>query len=86
MTAYQMLVTAHIAAGSVALLTFWTAAIARKGSPLHVGVGKVYPGALLAVLVSALPMAAVFYASGYKQAVTRLKRMALGPLPKGTAS
>lgn len=64
MTAYQMLVTAHIAAGSVALLTFWTAAIARKGSPLHVGVGKIYLGAMLAVLVSALPMAAVFYASG----------------------
>ncbi len=64
MSAYQMLVYAHIAAGSIALLTFWTAAIARKGSPLHVRVGKVYLGAMQAVVASAVPMAAVFFAHG----------------------
>jgi len=53
MTAYQLLVTAHIAAGSVALLTFWTAAIARKGSPLHKGVGKAYLIAMLGILALA---------------------------------
>lgn len=64
MTAYQMLVTAHIAAGSIALLTFWTAAIARKGSALHKGVGKVYLIAMLAILASALPMALRFISRG----------------------
>jgi hypothetical protein len=64
MTAYQWLVTAHIAAGSVALLTFWTAAVARKGSPLHKGVGKAYLIAMLGILASALPMAMVFISRG----------------------
>jgi len=64
MDAYRWLVYAHITAGSIALLTFWTAAIARKGSPLHVRVGKVYLGAMQAVVASAVPMAAVFFARG----------------------
>ena len=64
MTAYSLLVTAHIAAGSVALLTFWTAAIARKGSPLHKGVGKAYLIAMLGILASALPMALMFISHG----------------------
>ena len=64
MTAYSLLVTAHIAAGSVALLTFWTAAIARKGSPLHKGVGKAYLIAMLGILASALPMALMFISRG----------------------
>ena len=64
MDAYRWLVYLHIAAGSVALLTFWIAAIARKGSALHVRVGQVYLGAMLGVVLSALPMAAVFFARG----------------------
>lgn len=64
MNAYRWLVYLHIAAGSVALLTFWIAAIARKGSALHVRVGQVYLGAMLGVVLSALPMAAVFFARG----------------------
>ncbi|HWS26986.1 MAG TPA: hypothetical protein VN259_10505 [Xanthomonadales bacterium] len=64
MTAYQLLVIAHIAAGSVALITFWTAAIARKGSALHKGVGKTYLIAMLGILASALPMAVRFIAMG----------------------
>ena len=64
MTAYSLLVTAHIAAGSVALLTFWAAAFARKGSPLHKGVGKAYLIAMLGILASALPMALIFISRG----------------------
>lgn len=64
MDAYRWLVYTHIACGSVALLTFWTAAIARKGSVLHVRVGKVYLAAMLGVVLSALPMALVFFARG----------------------
>lgn len=64
MDAYRWLVYTHIACGSVALLTFWTAAIARKGSVLHVRVGKAYLAAMLGVILSALPMALVFFARG----------------------
>jgi hypothetical protein len=59
MSVYQALLYGHIAAGTVALLTFWTAAFARKGSPLHVGVGKVYLGAMMVILATAGPMAAL---------------------------
>jgi hypothetical protein len=64
MTAYQWLVTAHIAAGSVALLTFWTAALARKGSPIHKATGKGYLLSMLGILATALPMALVFLSRG----------------------
>ncbi len=58
MSVYQALLYGHIAAGTVALLTFWTAAFARKGSPLHRGVGKAYLAAMLVILGTAAPMAA----------------------------
>lgn len=64
MSAYQMLVTTHVAAGAIALLSFWTAAIARKGSPLHKAVGKAYLLAMLGILATALPMSIVFIARG----------------------
>lgn len=64
MSAYQALLALHIAAGCVALITYWTATIARKGSPFHRAVGKAYLGAMLGILLSALPMAAVFFARG----------------------
>ena len=38
---YRVLLALHIAAGTVALVTFWIAAFARKGSRLHVGTGIV---------------------------------------------
>ncbi len=64
MSAYQLLVYVHIAAGAIALATFWTAAIARKGSPLHKAVGKIYLLAMLGILATSLPLAAVFLAKG----------------------
>lgn len=64
MDAYRWLVIAHVAAGTVALLTFWAAAFARKGSPLHKRVGKGYLIAMLGILGSALPMAMVFFSRG----------------------
>lgn len=64
MDTYRVLVLAHVAAGSVALLTFWTAAFARKGSPVHKRAGKGYLLAMLGILLTALPMAAVFLARG----------------------
>lgn len=64
MDIYSAVVVLHIAAGSIALITYWIAASARKGSPLHRGSGKVYLGAMLAVLATALVMAAWFFARG----------------------
>ena len=64
MDMYRYLVIAHIAAGSIALLTFWIAAIARKGSPLHKRIGKCYLLAMVGIVGTALPMALVFMARG----------------------
>lgn len=57
MTSYQFTLFAHIAAGSVALLSFWIAAMLRKGSPLHLRVGRVHMVAMLFVLASGVPLA-----------------------------
>lgn len=56
MTAYSLLAIAHAGFGTLALLTFWTAGLARKGSPLHVRAGKVYLLSMAALLAFALPM------------------------------
>ena len=64
MTAYPLLVATHGTIGVVALLTFWSAAFLRKGSPLHRRVGQAYLLAMVGIVVTALPMAAVKYAQG----------------------
>lgn len=64
MTAYQMLVASHGTVGVLALLTFWSAAFLRKGSPLHRRIGQGYLLAMLGIVVTALPMAAAKYAAG----------------------
>lgn len=57
MSAYETIVLTHLATGSVALATFWLAAFARKGGPLHRAVGKVFLLAMLAVIATGVPMA-----------------------------
>ena len=64
MTAYPMLVATHAAVGVLALLTFWSAAFLRKGSPLHRRAGQGYLLAMVGIIATALPMAAVKYAAG----------------------
>ncbi len=61
---YQSLLTVHGLCGLIALITFWIAAFAKKGSPLHVRVGKVYLSAMLGIVVTALPMAAIIASTG----------------------
>lgn len=58
MTAYQMLVAAHAGVGTVALASFWGAALLRKGSPLHRRAGQLFLLAMVGILVTGLPMAA----------------------------
>lgn len=60
-TTYKTLVAVHGIAGLIALVTYWMAAAARKGSPLHRGVGKAYVMAMLAILVTAVPLAIAFF-------------------------
>lgn len=64
MSIYKLLAVAHIAAGVIALVTFWCAGLAKKGSPFHKASGKIYLLAMAAIVVSALPMALIILASG----------------------
>ena len=50
---HSLLVNVHIAVGAVVLVLFWIPAFARKGSPLHVKVGKVYVLSMYVVVVTA---------------------------------
>lgn len=64
MTAYQTLVAAHGAFGVIALATFWSNAVLRKGTALHRGVGRAFLLAMVGILITALPMAWVIHGSG----------------------
>jgi hypothetical protein len=64
MDAYTLAVNLHLAAGTVALVTFWSAALARKGSPLHIVVGRSYLVAMIVVLLTSAGLAAAFIAGG----------------------
>jgi len=55
-SAYKLMLFVHGLSGLVALITFWVAALAKKGSPLHVRIGKTYMIAMLGIIVTALPM------------------------------
>ena len=60
MTFNQLLSTfaiPHALFGTVALATFWTAGLSKKGSPLHKAVGKIYLLAMIGIIVTALPLA-----------------------------
>lgn len=59
MTAYSLLALVHAGLGTLALATFWTAGLARKGSPVHRGAGKLYLLAMAALVAVALPMSLV---------------------------
>lgn len=54
----------HVLAGTLALLSFWTAALARKGSRPHVLAGRVYLLAMLGIIVSGIPLVAGFALNG----------------------
>ncbi|WP_167284835.1 DUF2306 domain-containing protein [Marilutibacter alkalisoli] len=64
MNAYGLLFATHVAAGTVALLTFWSAALLRKGSQPHRLVGRAYLLAMVCVIATALPMCVVQYQRG----------------------
>lgn len=57
MPAYAWFVALHVAAGTLALATFWLAATFRKGSPRHRLTGRIYLVTMVAVIASAVPLA-----------------------------
>ncbi len=57
MSVYPFLLMIHIGLGTIALATYWTAALSRKGSPVHRAAGKIYLLAMTALLTVAVPMA-----------------------------
>lgn len=52
-TLHSILVWLHVAFGAAALVLFWIPALARKGSPLHVNVGRIYTNVMYTVAVTA---------------------------------
>ncbi len=61
MSLYQATLSLHGLIGVLALITFWTAGMARKGSAVHRASGKVYLVAMAALLLPALPLAIRIY-------------------------
>jgi hypothetical protein len=60
---YQSVVYAHIAAGTVALVTFWLAAALRKGSERHIAVGRWFLSSMLAVMLTAAILSIAAFAT-----------------------
>ena len=56
MNFHQCILSVHVAFGAIALVSYWIAALARKGSPLHKLAGKTYLLVMLVVLAGALPL------------------------------
>ncbi len=58
MSLFRLALDAHIAIGTVVLASFWTAALAAKGSLLHRRGGRLYVGAMGLLLAVTLAMTA----------------------------
>jgi uncharacterized membrane protein len=61
---YKTLIVIHTIIGFAALITFWIAAIAQKGSALHRTAGKLYILSMLVILASVVPMIVVKLQAG----------------------
>ena len=65
MNAYSMLVAVHVLVGAVALASFWTAALLRKGTPAHRATGRIYLLAMVGIIVTGTPMAVSRWLDGH---------------------
>lgn len=72
MNPYLAFKLVHVALGCVALVSFWTAGMARKGSPLHVGAGKLYLLAMTGLLAATVPMCWLAWFAGHQVMVSFL--------------
>lgn len=64
MNAYTLVFVSHVAAGTVAFATFWSAAVLRKGSLPHRRAGQLYLLAMAVVIASAVPLCVAQYLRG----------------------
>ena len=64
MSIYQGLASIHIATGVIALITFWIAGLAKKGSPVHKVAGKAYLIAMSGIVATGLPLSLLILAAG----------------------
>lgn len=64
MSVYQVLAITHIAAGVIALITFWIAGLAKKGSPVHKVAGKAHLIAMSGIVATGLPLSLLILAAG----------------------
>jgi hypothetical protein len=64
MTLFQLALDAHIVVGTVVLASFWTAALAAKGSRVHRRGGRTYAVAMVALLALTLLMTVGMVLSG----------------------
>jgi hypothetical protein len=55
-TAYKLTLFTHLALGVAALLSYWVAALAKKGSTPHKLAGKVYLLVMIGLLIPAIPL------------------------------
>lgn len=65
MSLHQSIVSLHVATGVVALLSYWAAALGRKGSRWHRGAGKVFLLAMVGVVVTGVPLAWSLWQAGH---------------------
>ena len=56
-SAYPSIAAVHASVGAIALATFWTAAIARKGTTFHRRIGQAYLLAMTGILATGVPLA-----------------------------
>ena len=68
MSVYSVLAWFHIGLGVLALVTFWGAGLAKKGSSVHKAAGKLFLGSMAGLLAAALPMS--FYVLSARGPVT----------------
>jgi hypothetical protein len=61
---YDAVRVLHLAAGTVALVSFWIPALTRKGGLVHRRAGRIYLWSMGVVVATALPLAAAFYVRG----------------------
>ncbi len=60
----NLLLGAHIATGTVALIVFWLAAAMKKGTPAHRLIGRCYLVIMVLVLLTAVPLAVQMLEAG----------------------
>ncbi len=80
---FKTILTIHIAAGTISLITFWIPVFTKKGGNLHVKIGKIYVLMMWVVVISAAILCALRTIQGHYLIASFLGFLALitaGPL------